>query len=325
MSKGVIMTMTTAIKKFNKFLISSHINPEGDSIGSQLALASLLRRLRKEVVILNESPVPKNLQFMNGAEDILKEMPRNFNFQAAIIVDCPDLTRIGKVSEHISKPKPLINIDHHISNENFGKYNWVDVDVSSTGEMIFELFEAFKVNIEYDEAVAMYAAIMTDSGCFKYTNTSSRTHRIAAELIDVGVKPYQIFGKIYETTSLQDINLLAEALQSLKLSENGKVAWLWVTKEMLKKTKASLEGTEGIINFARSIESVEIAMLFRETGTEDRVKVSFRSKGSVDVNKLASFFEGGGHVTASGCTVFGKMQDVEKKVLDRALKMADKA
>jgi len=321
MSRKIIKT---AIKRFNKFLISSHINPEGDSVGSQVALASLLKRLGKEVVILNESPVPHILQFMKGAENILKEIPRDFNFQAAIILDCPDMSRIGNVSAHIADNKPLINIDHHISNENFGKYSWVDADVSSAGEMVFELFEAFKVKVGYNEAVALYTAIMTDTGSFKYTNTSSRTHRIIAQLIDAGVKPYEIFGKIYESRSLQDTNLLAAALQTLKVTDDEKVAWLWVTKEMLKKTKASLEGTEGIIDFARSIEGVEVAILFRETGTEDRMKVSFRSKGSVDVNKLASFFNGGGHITASGCTVLGKMQDVEKRVLDRALRMTGK-
>ena len=162
---------------------------------------------------------------------------------------------------------------------------------------------------------------MTDTGSFRYTNTSSKTHKIAAKLIDIGIKPYEIYGKIYETSSIQDMNLLGEALRTLKVTPDGKVAWLWVTKEALKNTKASLEGTEGIINFARSIEGVDIAILFRETGTEDRIKVSFRSKGRVDVNKLASFFNGGGHVTASGCTVFGKMEEVEKKVLEKAQSM----
>lgn len=314
-------TIKAAIKKFNKFLITAHINPEGDSIGSQIAIASLLRRLGKEAVVLNESPVPKILQFMKGTGNILKEMPRNFNFEAVIVLDCPDLTRIGNVSGHLTEDKVVINIDHHISNEGFGRFKWVDTDRSSTGEMVFELFKAFKMGIEYDEAVAIYVAIMTDTGSFKYTNTSSRTHQIVAELIDAGVRPYEINGRIYESSSLQDTHLLGETLQTLKLTDDGKVAWLWVTKEMLKKTKASLEGTEGIINFARSIEGVEIAILFRETGTENRIKVSFRSKAKADVNKLASFFKGGGHVTASGCTVFGKMEEVEKKVLEKAQKM----
>lgn len=308
----------TAIKKFDRFLVSAHINPEGDSIGSQIAVASLLKRLGKEVVIVNESAAPHLLRFMKGTEDISKEIPANFNFQAAIVLDCPDLTRLGKISECIGKDTTVINIDHHISNEKFGKYNWVDTKSSSVGEMVFELFKAFRLKIKYDEAVAMYVAIMTDTGSFKYINTSSSTHRIAAELIDSGVEPYDMYGRIYETSSLQDTTLLGEALQTLKVSDDGKIAWLWVTKEMLKKTKASLEGTEGIINFARSIEGVEIAIFFRETGTEDRVKVSFRSKGRVDVNKLASFFKGGGHTTASGCTVFGKMSEVESKVLKQA-------
>ena len=313
-----IRTVKQAIKKFNKFLITSHINPEGDAIGSQVAMASLLKKLGKESAMLDDSPVPNLLQFMKGTEHILKEMPHDFNYQAVIILDSPDLARIGRVSEYIKKDPVIINIDHHISNVNFGKFNWVEPEFSSAGEMVYDLFRAFKVKIALDEAIVLYAAIMTDTGSFRYSNTSSKTHRIVAELIDIGVKPYEMHTKIYETSSIQDTNLLGESLQTMKLTDDGKIAWLWVTKEMLKKTKASLEGTEGIINFARSIGGVEIAILFREIGTEGRVKVSFRSKGEVDVNKLAAEFGGGGHPTASGCTVFGKIEDVEKKVLEKA-------
>jgi len=258
---------------------------------------------------------------MRGTEDISKEMPHNFNYQAVIIMDSPDLARIGRVNDYIKKDSVIINIDHHISNVNFGKYNWVELDYSSTGEMVYDLFKAFKVKIGMDEAVALYAAIMTDTGSFRYSNTSSKTHRVTAELIDIGVKPYEMHSRIYETSSIQDTNLLGEALQTMKITDDGKIAWLWVTKEMLKKTNASLEGTEGIINFGRSIGGVEIAVLFRETGTKDRVKVSFRSKGAADVNKLAGYFGGGGHPAASGCSVLGKIEEVEKKVLEKAKEM----
>jgi len=316
-----IRTVRQAIKKFNKFLITSHINPEGDAIGSQVAMACLLKKLGKDFAMLDDSPVPNILRFMKGTEHILKEMPHDFNYQAVIILDSPDLGRIGRVNEYIKKDAAMINIDHHISNINFGKFNWVEPEFSSAGEMVYDLFKAFKVKIDLDEAIALYVSIMTDTGSFKYSNTSSKTHRIIADLIDIGVKPYEIHTKIYETSSIQDTSLLGESLQTMKLTDDGKIAWLWVTKEMLKKTKASLEGTEGIINFARSIGGVEIAILFRETGTEDRVKVSFRSKGKADVNKLAMAFKGGGHPTASGCTVLGKIEEVEKKVLNEAMEI----
>lgn len=316
-----IKILKTQIKKAEKAIISAHINPEGDSIGSQVALASLLKRLGKDAVILNEHPVPHSLQFMQGTENILKEMPKDFDFKAAFILDCPDLGRIGKVKEFIKEGTVLINIDHHISNQNFGKINWVDTGASSAGEIVFDIFKSMKMKIEINEAIAMYVAIMTDTGSFRYSNTTAKTHKIAAELIDLGVKPYDIYGKIYENTTLEDTNLLSEVLQTLKITSDKKIAWMWVTKEMLKKTKASLEGTEGIINFARAIEDVEVAILFRETGTEDRVKVSFRSKGNADVNELAMSFGGGGHTTASGCNVFGKKEEVEKKVLEKAREM----
>src|SRR3989338_57959 len=265
-----VRTVKQAIKKFNKFLITSHINPEGDAIGSQIAIASLLKKLGKEAVILDDSPVPNLLQFMAGTENVSKEMPHDFNYQAVIILDCPDLTRIGRVNDYLKKDSAIINIDHHISNINFGKFNWVEPELSSKGEMIYDLFKAFKMKINLDEAIVLYAAIMTDTGSFRYSNTSSKTHRIAAELIDIGVQPYEMHTKIYETSSIEDTNLLGESLQTMKLTEDRKIAWLWVTKDMLKKTKASLEGTEGIINFARSIDGVEIAVLFRETGTDEK-------------------------------------------------------
>lgn len=316
-----VRQVKTAIKKYNKFLVTSHINPEADAIGSQVAMARLLRKLGKSAVMLDDSPVPGVLQFMKGTEEISKVTPHDFDYQAVIILDSPDLMRIGRVNEEIKKDAVIINIDHHISNINFGKFNWVEPEFSSAGEMVYDLFKAFKVKIDLDDAIPLYAAIMTDTGSFRYSNTSSKTHRIAAELVDIGVRPYEMYTKISETSSIQDINLLGESLQTMKLTEDGKVAWLWVTKEMLKKTKASLEGTEGIINFPRSIGGVEIAILFRETGTEGRVKVSFRSKGKVDVNQLAAAFKGGGHPTASGCTVFGKIEEVEKQVLEKAAEM----
>ncbi|MFH1479067.1 MAG: bifunctional oligoribonuclease/PAP phosphatase NrnA [Candidatus Omnitrophota bacterium] len=320
-----IKKIKDAIQKFDKFLISAHINPEGDSIGSQIALAMLLERLGKKAIIVNESPVPKALRFMKGAEWILKKMPEGFDFEAACILDCPDLSRIGNVSKYITGDKIVLNIDHHVSNIGFGKYNWVDPDLSSVGEMIYKLYDMFKVKIRYDEAVAMYVAIMTDTGSFKYSNTSPETHEVVGRLIEKGIKPYEIYTNIYESSTFEDTLLLSEALKTLKVSKDGKISWLWVTKKMLKKTKASLEGTEGIINFARSLKGVEVAIFFRETGTKDRVKVSFRSKGKVDVNKLAGFFKGGGHKTASGATVFGKMKEVEKKVVNEATKIASKS
>jgi phosphoesterase RecJ-like protein len=281
-------------------------------------MASLLKKIGKSCVILNESPVPHTLRFIKGTEEITKELTQGFNFEAAIILDAPDLGRIGKVAAYIKPETAIINIDHHASNNKFGRYNWVDTGRSSAGEMVFELFKSMNTALSYDDAVALYVAIMTDSGSFRYANTTPRTHRIAADLLERGVRPYDIYSRIYEMASISDTNLLGEALQTLSVSDDGKIAWLWVTKEMLKKTKASLEGTEGIVNFARSIEGVEIAILFRETGTGGRVKVSFRSKGEVDVNKLASFFGGGGHATASGCTVFGSMDEVQKKVIEKA-------
>ena len=154
-----VRTVKEAIKRFNKFLITSHINPEGDAIGSQVAIASLLKKLGKESAILNDSPVPSVLKFIKGTEYILKELPGDFNYQDIIILDCPDLARIGRVKDFIKKDSVIINIDHHISNVNFGKFNWVDSEISSAGEMIYDLFKAFKAKIDLYEPVSVIIAL----------------------------------------------------------------------------------------------------------------------------------------------------------------------
>ncbi len=301
----------------NKFLITSHINPEGDSIGSQLALFSLLKKLKKEAIIVNESPVPSYLSFLPGSQIISKDMPKGFEFEAVFVLDSPDLSRIGNVARFISPQTAIINIDHHISNEFFG-ISWVDTGFSSTGEMIFYLFKEMGERIDFEDGLSLYVAIVTDTGNFRYKNVSGRTFEICSELLGLGIQPNDIYERLFESYSVSDTKLLGLAAHTLKVTEDGRIAWIWVTKDMLKETKASLEGEERIIDLGRTLAGVEVVILFRETGTENRMRVSFRSKGRVDVNKLASFFEGGGHTTASGCTVFGKREEIERRIIDKA-------
>lgn len=304
----------------NKFLITSHINPEGDSIGSQLALYSLLKKLKKEAVIVNESPLPSYLSFLPKSQAISKDIPKDFDFEIVFVLDSPDMSRIGNVAKFITPQKTIINIDHHISNENFG-ISWVDTGFSSTGEMIFYLFKELNVQIDLEEGFSLYVAIVTDTGNFRYKNVTKRTFEIASELLSLGIRPNEIYERLFESYSISDTKLLGLAAQTLKVTEDGRIAWIWVTKEMLKETKASLEGEERMIDLGRTLAGVEIVILFRETGTENRIRVSFRSKGRVDVNKLASFFEGGGHTTASGCTVFGRKEEIERKIIEKAVEL----
>lgn len=305
-----------AITKYKKFLITAHINLEGDSLGSQLAMKQLLEEMGKEAFILDSDKVPAHLEFLPGAREVLNDTEKVRDFDAAVVLDCPTLKRTGKVKDIIYKKKPIINIDHHISNEMFGDVNWVDAHASSAGEMVYKLFKETKKSITKESALAIYIAILTDTGSFNYDNTSSVTHEIAGELLGYGLEPAKVSERVYERRSTEEIKLLGLVLSSIKVNKTGEVAYLEATGEMLKKTGADMAKSEGFVNYARSIDNVKVAILFKEDTKEPgKISISFRSKGEADVNAIASFFGGGGHIKASGCTIEGKLEEVKEKVL----------
>ena len=303
-----------AIRKHNKFLITAHINPEGDSLGSQLGMKALLESLGKTVIIVDNDAVPDHYKFLPKAGEISNDLAAGLDFEAAIILDCPTLKRIGKVRDLIGNGKSIINVDHHISNEKFGDVNWVDPNASSAGEMVYKIYKEMGLKLTKEKALVLYIAILTDTGSFNYDNTSSVTHDIAGELLGYGIDPASVSESVYEKRSLADIKLFGLVLSTIKVNKEGDVAYLEVTKKILKETGADLMKAEGFVNYARSIENVKVAMIFKEDA-DNKISVSFRSKGEADVNKIASFFGGGGHVKASGCVVEGKLAEVEKKVL----------
>lgn len=312
-------------KKNKKFLISSHKNLEGDAIGSQLALAELLKGMGKDVILLSPEPVPESYSFLPGVKRI-KNAAKNkrFDYDVFCVVDCTDIDRIGYIKKIIDLKKPLINIDHHISNTYFGTINWVEPDISCTGEQIYHLFKEANIPIKKNAALYIYVATLTDTGSFRYSNTTADTHKIVAELIEKGLNPTQIYRKIYEEAHRSRLALLSSVLSTLDISRDGKAAWIRITKDMLKKHKTGMRGTEDFINFPRSIKGVRIAMAFREIG-KDIIKVSFRSNEGVDVCRLAKLFGGGGHPSASACTLRGSMPEVEESVLLKAKKYVKKS
>lgn len=304
-----------AIRKHKKFLITAHVNLEGDSLGSQLAMKALLNAIGKESAIVDNDPVPEHYKFLPMADGASCDLTRARDFDAVLVLDCPTLKRIGRVKDLISKGKFVINIDHHISNEKFGDINWVDPNASSAGEMVFKLFKAMDVALTKEAALCLYIAILTDTGSFNYDNTSSVTHEIAGELLGYGLDPASVSENVYEKRSIADIKFLGLVLSTIKVNSTGDVAYLEITRKMLDETGADMLKAEGFVNYARSIDKVRVAVIFKED--HGKVNVSFRSKGDVDVNKIASFFNGGGHVKASGCIIEGALADAEKKVLAR--------
>jgi phosphoesterase RecJ-like protein len=308
-----------AIRENSSFLITSHINPEGDAIGSELALASLLARLNKKVCIVNED-TNKQLNFLVGKDAIINRARKKLKFDAAIVLDCPVISRVGNVERLVKSSKILINIDHHISNDRFGDINWVDDRVSCAGELIYELFSDFKIKLNDKEALYLYVAILTDTGSFRYSNTNSKTHRIISELLSHKIEPHLIYEKIYENTSISYIKLLCRVLSSLK--KKGKIAYISFEGDTSKLDNSVRERFEDFISYPRALKGVEAAMFFRKL-SGNRIKVNFRSKGTFDVNRLARKFGGGGHIAASGAVIDGKMDEVKRKVIKEAIKMTN--
>jgi phosphoesterase RecJ-like protein len=246
-------------------------------------------------------------------------------FDCFVAVDCSDERRTGEVYRLNGDPggagarKPILNIDHHISNGFFGTVNWVDPQASCACEMVYELYKRLGVALDKKAALALYAGIVTDTGSFRYTNTSAHTHAVASELIACGVPVAAIYRSIYASIPLEDLRLLLRVLPTMKVELGGKVVWFQLRKELLKKAGAvTIDLGESVLNFGRSLKDVEVVILFKENLTrQNEVRVNFRSQGAIDVNQIARAFGGGGHKTASGCTVKGALDALRRRVLQK--------
>ena len=313
-----IEKIKNAIKKFDNFLVTSHINMEGDSLGSQLAMAEVLKWMGKSFVLYDNDKIPDRYQFLPHVDLVKNRISPKAKFDAAIVLDCPNLRRTGKVKDAVKKAGFIINIDHHVSNEKFGDLNWIEKDASSVGEMIYKLYKNIGCKITKEVALYLYISILTDTGSFNYSNTSGATHEIVSELLGHGIEPYSISKSIYENKTLGEIKLLGMVLSDIKVALGGRAAYAVVRKELFKKTNTTSTACENFVNFARSIKGVNVAVFFREDIKKHNLfHTSFRSSGKVDVNKVASFFGGGGHKNASGCNLKGNFEEVKGKVLKR--------
>jgi len=308
-----------AIRRHKKFLISGHVDPEADAVASQLAMASLLRRLGKEPIIVDQDPPPISCDFLPGINSIV--LFKSLNKKAlkdvdcAVVVDCPTLDRTGKVSELLTSGIEIINIDHHVSNDYFGRVNWVDEKGAATGEMVFKIFKRLGLKLTKEDAINIYSAILIDTGSFRYSNTSAKTHIVAAELIKNGLDTNSIYENLFEMKTYPVTHLLGQSLSTLKRTKDGKIVWMWITREMLKKTGAELKDAENFIGFPRAVRGSKVAALFKETDEKGLIKVSLRGKNGVDVNKIAGRFGGGGHLAAAGFGIKTSCKEAERKVI----------
>ena len=317
--KNPLPEFCRALKSLDHFLLACHVSPEGDAIGSILAMDSLLRRLGKKTAVVSEDDFPKRLFCLSSKRwKQMHELKSGHSFQALVVADCPTLERIGKVKNLLKADTVIFNIDHHISNVHFGHHNYVRPEAAASGEVVFDIFKHFKMAINQDEATNLYVALSTDTGSFKYGNTTVHSHLMAAELIRTGIDIEKINEQIYATYSLNKINLYSRLFARVKTAENGRVAWVTMKREDLERSGASYEDTEGFIDFLKCLREVKVAFFISELAGATELRVSFRSKDSYDVNRIATFFNGGGHKKASGCT-FKKisLEEAEKIILKR--------
>jgi len=303
------------IRKRETFLITTHVNPEGDAIGSSLALALALSSIGKKVEVITQDPVPKGLKFLPSSDTIKQAKMIDRRFDAVITVDCGDLERVGFLKIDNIPGDILINIDHHVTNKGFGAVNFVE-DAVASAQLIYDIMKRLNIPLTPDIATCIYTAIMTETGSFRYSNTTSETFKIAQEMVSAGAMPWNIAEQIFNRNNIGRIKLLGLILESLDRSDDGKISWITVREQMYRETGTSKEDVEDFINFPRSIEGVEVAILFRESN--QGWKISLRSNGKVDVSNMALEFGGGGHSMAAGFFIQGGHEEVKKRVVDSA-------
>ncbi len=306
------------IKKYKRFLISTHVNPDPDALCSELALAEYLRNLGKRVSIVNEKEVSRRFGFIQGTRSIKAYHPKmHLDFDVVLIVDCGELERIGEVKRLIKSQHITVNIDHHVTNDRFGKINWVETDASSTAEVLYKLFKkAGNCRLTKNMAVNLYMGIMTDTGSFRYENTSAMTHQIAGELMAFPFSPTALYRKLYETIPLNDLREFTKVVSHFHSLGGGKVLCVELSKSVLAKFSEEFDLRDAIFTSLRAIKGVEVISIFTYVNPYT-TRVNLRSMKKVDVAKLAHQFGGGGHKRASGYTVSVDIKQARQMFLQK--------
>lgn len=310
----VIDRMTTSRSLF----LATHINPDGDAIGSLLALGLGLRQYGKRIYMYNASAIPAVYRFLPDVDRIQAALPGASEWDAAVILDCGDIDRIGGAADYVRGLPAIINIDHHVTNTGFGDYRLVDAEACSSAEIVHRLLKRLGISFTQAIATAVYTGILTDTGSFRFANTNSAAYAICAEMVEHGVDPYTVAQHVYGTYSLGRIKLLNMALDSIEISANGKLSLMTLTREMFEETDTNSEDVDGMINYAKRIEDVKVAALIMENSNgaaQKRFHVSLRSDGTVDVAEIAASFGGGGHFNAAGFGVESSLPELKKTII----------
>ncbi|MDW7739489.1 MAG: bifunctional oligoribonuclease/PAP phosphatase NrnA [Bacillota bacterium] len=307
------------LKNEKEFYLISHMLPDGDSIGSLLSMGAGLRLIGKKIDMFTPGHIPRKYEFMIGSGDVRHEDMLEDHNRTVVVLDSSDPDRLGIFKETVLKSRQIINIDHHVTNQRFGHLNLVDPNASATGELVFHILHDVGVKLNAGIAEALYVAISTDTGSFKYDNTTPDTHRVVSSLLEYGLSPGALSQRMFDERPLSFYILLKEALASLEMYEERKIAVMTISKDVRERSGATTDDLEGIVNYSRNIEGVELGILFY-VENENEVKVGFRSK-SLDVSVLAGKLNGGGHVRAAGCRQYGDFETVKKRVMQESLNM----
>ena len=315
-----IREIITAIRNNDRFLVATHVRPDGDAIGSLLGMKLILQRLGKKADAFSHDRFPPEFEFLPGSGEVRSKLSESDDYDVAVFVDCGDFDRVGEdLTEFISGRVPfVINIDHHCSNNPFGDAYWVETAASSACEMLFDLCMHLSLAPDADLASLLYVGIVTDTGSFRFSNTSRRVFEIASSLIEAGADAAFLAGQVYDSASPQKLNLLARVLSTVEFHAGARIATAELTRAMLASTAASYMDSEGFINHLRSVKSVDVALLFRE-GSDGMIHVSLRSRNGIDVARLAQRHGGGGHRQAAACRVKGKLDAVRSMLIGEVI------
>ncbi len=316
---GVLGEIRTEILRRQRFLLTSHARPDGDSIGSQLAMAFALDRLGKEVRIVNADPAPDHYQDFPGMERIEIAGRVTPDVDAVIVMECSDLSRSGVAG---LENQFIINIDHHAGNLLYGALNWHDESAAACGEMVFDLIRALGVPMSLEIATHIYLAILTDTGSFHHSHITPRTFDICRQTVEAGVVPATMARRVFDSNSFGKLKLIGALLDSMELLDQGRLAVLYMDDRMLEACGCTNNDTEGLINLPLTAREIQ-AVVFFKAGPDGEMRVSMRSKYDVDVRRVASHFGGGGHKNAAGFTVNGSLESVRPGILSRLVEAVE--
>ncbi|GAB4120535.1 MAG: bifunctional oligoribonuclease/PAP phosphatase NrnA [Acidobacteriota bacterium] len=312
-------TIVEYLRPRRRVLITSHARPDGDSIGSQLALALGLEQIGKKVEVVNVDPHPPNYRTLPGIDRIRLQESVNGEWDCVVLLECNNLERSGVRG---LERYPAVNIDHHPSNDHFGVVNWVDPNCAAVAEMVFPILRGLGVRITPEIATNLYVGILTDTGSFRFSNTTPQTFRTAAELVEAGADPAATAEEVLMRQSESRLRLMAALLNTFGRDPSGRIAWVTLTRKMLEETGAAANDTEGLVNYPLSVDGVEVCVFLREEA-DGSSKVSLRSKGGIDVGRVAEAFGGGGHRNASGFSFPGGVEEAHREVVERLLPLLE--